>query len=105
MFSSRETNEQGRGMVRRDSGGVMPDRCNRLPILALQLCRFHVRPVYPSPPGSELREYVNVLDVRDYPSSDDTVEPVRNSRNGESRPGLSHWPRYRPVRRGDGTLG
>ena len=84
-------------MVRGDFGGVVRDWRDQLSILGLPVFRPDVRPVHPDHSRSELREHANVLDVRDHPPSDDTVEPLRHHRNGESGPGLSHRARYCPL--------
>ena len=84
-------------MVHGDFGGVVHDWRGQLSILDLPVFRPDVRPVHLDPSRSELREHANVLDVRDHSPSDDTAEPLRHHRSGESGPGLSHRTRYRPL--------
>lgn len=92
-----ETDEQRRYMVCGDSSGIMRDRRHRLPSLAFRFFRSNVRPIHSDRPRSKLREYANILDVCYHSASNDTIEPLRHYRNGESGPGLSHRTRYCPL--------
>lgn len=100
-LSSREADEQGRKVVRGDTVGPVRDRRVRLPILVVRVHGSAADTVPADTARADLREHADLLHVRHNIPSDDTVEPLRDDRDGEGGTGVPYRPRSGSPRHGN----